>query len=260
MTNRLLVHAHVPRCGASRLNRALFFRSFSRGETLLAYDERFARRARMGGPELSRELSSARLALGHIPYGFFDGLGRWPLYVSIFDDPVRRFLSFVGEVMAMARPDRARLLPEGVDDEALARDPDGLALALLQGGQAQTCQLNAMTRLAAGLPALGPLEIGRDHLAVARANLSRANYLVALREDLPSFQSYLRETLGIGAAHRRHNGEGWPQVLSAAQLRKAVRLHAEQMSPAVIGRIEAANDLDMRLHEAAAQAARTAWG
>lgn len=260
MEARLLVHAHVPLCGASRLNRALFLRSYTRGETLLAYDEVFARQARLGGATPSRALAAARLALGRVSYGFFDGLGRWPLYVSVFDDPVNRFLRRLGEVMAMSGEARAALLPGGVDDPALARDPEALAAELLSGPVGRICDLNAMTRAAAGMPTIGPVTLGRDDLAIARANLSRANYLVALREDLPNFQSYLRETLGIGAGPRRSGSEGWPQVLGGAQARRAVRLRPGDMSPAMIATIEAANDLDMRLYEAAAQSARAGWG
>ncbi|MGG7567611.1 hypothetical protein ACQ5SO_15780 [Rhodovulum sp. DZ06] len=261
MTVRLLVHAHVPHCGASRLNRALFFRSYSRGETLLAYDEAFCRQARMGGAAPARALATARLALGHVPYGYFDGLGRWPLYVSVFDDPVNRFLSRLGEVMAMPGEERAALLPEGADADALAGDPEALAQALLSGPAERKLLLNAMTRMAAGMPALVPVRLDRADLAVAKANLSRANYLVALREDLPNFQGYLRDVLGIGVGQQRAAGtEGWPQVLGGAQLRRPVKLRPGDVSARTISRIEAANDLDMHLHEAAAMAAHAAWG
>ena len=257
MIDRLLVHAHVPRCGASRLNRALFFRCFRRDETILAYEDRFARNARLSERGLEKALARSRLALGHVPYGYFDGLGRWPLYISVFDDPVRRFLSFVGSIMAMPQDAAAAIL--GAEATGCQDDPDALAMALLDKPCIRLRQANAMTRTAAGLPPIGA-EAEAMHLTAAQANLGRANYLVALRDDLPAFQHYLRETLGIGAKPGPAGGAGWPQVLAGEAVRRTAPLEAKAFSPAVIARIEAANSLDMRLHETLAMQGAEGWG
>lgn len=254
---RLIVHAHVPRCGASRLNRALFFRSYKPDETLLAYDDRFARSARLDLQGMAAPLAAARLALGHVPYGYFDGLGVWPLYVSVFDDPVQRFLSALGEVMAMPADVAAALLER--DGGAPGDDADATAAALLTAPRARDRLHNAMTRSAAGLAPLGA-PAGPEHLAAALANIARSNYFVAPRGDLAPFQGFLREVLGVGAGPRVEQASGWPRALSGGEARRARPVAAGDLSAATLARIEAANGLDMRLFEKVAASGVESWG
>ncbi|MFT6775265.1 MAG: hypothetical protein ACJA1L_002984 [Paracoccaceae bacterium] len=158
MSERLVVHAHVPGSGAGGLDRQLFRRSFGRREAMLAYGAAHfcAARLRPNDAAASRlEDRAVRLALGHVPYGYFDGLRRWRRDISVFVDPVRRYLRFAS-ALARLPGGVAAALTGSASIAAAGRDPEALICALLATPQMQAWQSDAMTRIAAGLPAFGP--------------------------------------------------------------------------------------------------------
>lgn len=249
--DRLVVHAHVPRAGAEALNRSVFLRRFRRDETLLAYDDRYAGQARMRPLSAAEEncVASARFAMGHLPYGFFDGLGRWTLYISVFDDPVRRFLSFAGSVLATP-PDMAAALLSDCRAELRRDDPDALCAALLDVPAILARQCNSMTRIAAGLPAVG-VATEPAHLSMARANIERVNYLVARRDQLSRFAAGLREILCLEPIFSRPGEGGWERgaASGAPGGPRPAPIRAEDLSTETLRRIEQANALDMALYD-----------
>lgn len=269
-TERLLVHAHLPRCGADELNRKVFSPRYGEAETLLAYDDSHGRSARFSpdDPLAERALRGARLALGRVPYGYFDGFERWTLYISVFDDPVARFLRFVSWATALPGEIAASLLP-GLEDVRAAGDPEALSDALLAQPLVRRRQCDGMVRAAAGMPLLAGGAPDRRALAVAVANLRRINYMAARRADLPRFIAFLRDMIGEDraaavekpAADKTAAAERGPSSALARRLAatpqggrcplppRAARLQARDFSPAAIARIEAANALDMDLYE-----------
>jgi hypothetical protein len=258
MSDRLVVHAHVPGSGSSTLNNNVFFRSFTRGETMLAYGENHCHAARLCGcasTETTNMLDRARFALGHVPYGYFDGFGRWTIYISIFDDPVSRFLALVGSVMSMQQHTARRLF--GVACDAASDDAVGDTItALLDNDDVRVRHTNMMTRIAAGLPAFGAAPL-RGHLDVARANVLRSNYLVATRDQLPDFEFYLKEVLGVQTEQR--GAGGWAGVRPTRRKSQSGRIRREDVSAPLLRRIEAANDLDMRVYDAVQGQNATCW-
>lgn len=254
MSDRLVVHAHVPKSGSGLLNRNVFFRSFTRGETMLAYGEDHGRLARVPGADrraVAARLGRASLAIGHVPYGYFDGFGRWTVYISVFDDPVRRFLNFAGAVMT----ERAATAASLFGGAARPADPERTVDGLLDLDDVQTRQTDMMTRIAAGLPAFGAARPRREHLNVARANVVRSNYIVATRAQMPAFEGYLAQVLGVSTEGR--GGGGW--ATPAARKDGAVTIRRADLSARTLKRIEAANDLDMRLYDAVMEQNAACW-
>lgn len=256
MSDRLVVHAHVPRSGSGLLNRNVFFRSYTRGETMLAYGDdhgQVARLPRAHQQEVADRLKRASVAIGHVPYGYFDGFGRWTIYVSVFDHPVRRFLGFVGAVMAQRSAVAETLF--GAQNDPL--DPERTIEALLEVKDVQLRQTNVMTRIAAGLPAFATAPPSRGHLDVARANVVRSNYLVGTRDQMPAFEDYLAQVLGV--VPEGPDMATWRTEPPARRTSRAMTIACSDVSARLLRRIEAANDLDMRLYDAVVRENAACW-
>jgi hypothetical protein len=259
MFDRLVVHAHVPKSGSGLLNRNVFLRSFTRGETMLVYGHDHGQLARLAGincAQVAARISRTRLAIGHVPYGYFDGFGRWTIYVSVFDDPVRRFLGFVGSVIANRNATAEALFgPEAA--AASAPDLDHMIDELLALEDVQLRQTDMMTRIAAGLPVFQAEKPQAGHLDAACANIGRSNYLVATRDQIPTFESYLIEVLGVPVGGRGTGG--WDNVMPVCSKPRSAEILRADIGGRTLRRIEAANALDMRLYDAVIRQNAVCW-
>jgi hypothetical protein len=83
---------------------------------------------------------------------------------------------------------------------------------------------------------------------VARANVVRCNYLVSTRDEMPVFEAYLAEVLGVSTEERCVGG--WSAATPLRRKTRSVTIPCSDVSARLLRRIEAANDLDMRLYEA----------
>jgi len=236
-----VLHCHIPKTGGSALNQRLLFPRYGKDRVLQMYRFVFERSSRLPLRHRTRAMR-VFAAAGHVPFGYADRLYPQTLYISVFRDPVDRFLSFLNFVLAT--PDhavRAHLPAELLNADAA----DDLVLAVLADPKLARVHGDTQTRLAAGMARLGDVPAGADHLAVALLNLDNPRYLVGAQHDLDGF---LKRT-----AHRL------PSAGKTGRLREKVAPRLAKRGPGLIragalgtrahAAIEDANRLDMALWE-----------
>lgn len=240
-----VVHCHMPKTGGSALNQRLFFPRYGTDRVHQLYRHIFERSSRLPLRHRARAMRSVA-ATGHVPFGYLDGLYPHAVYVSLFRDPVARFLSFVN--FMLATPDhktRTRLDPKLLD--RAADDPDALLRGVLGDDHLGVVHANTQTRLASGTARLGQRPVGGQHLAAALQNIADPRYLTGLQHEFEVFIASLDQTLP---------GDGLAQP-SAIEEKLAKRGHAKitaaDLAPKTLGLIRAANDLDLCLIEAVAE-------
>ncbi|MEM7060648.1 MAG: hypothetical protein AAF557_23960 [Pseudomonadota bacterium] len=243
MFETFVVHCHMPKTGGSALNRRILFARYGIDRVHQMYRYIFERSSRLPIRHRTKALRSFAAA-GHVPFGYVDPIYPEALYVSVFRDPVERFLSFLN--FMLLTPDhaaRARLPEKAFSN--FEQDPDSLAMAVLADPHLRAVHCNAQVRLASGSARLGKTPVGSDHMDAALGNLSNPRYLTARLEDLDGFLIRLDDILpGEG------NAIGAENIPAKLEKRGQRRLHAKMLAPATLTAIRDANDYDLRLIDA----------
>lgn len=240
-----VVHCHMPKTGGSALNQRLLFPRFDPARVQQWYRFVFERASRLPLRHRTGALR-AYAATGHVPFGYLDALYPDAIYVSVFRDPVSRFLSFLSYVLAT--PDhglRARL-PAKVLTHA-DQDPDAFVAAVLANPKAAVVHGNVQTRLAAGAARLGRRPVEAEHLTAARAHLRDPRYIVGLQSELDGFLDHLDRALPGPPLARLVSGSAQDEK------RGLRRISSGDLAPKTIAAIEDANALDCALLDAAAR-------
>lgn len=243
MADPFLVHCHIPKTGGSALNRQLLVPSF--GEDRIHWLYRYVFECAAGLPLRHRARSMRALgATGHVPYGYYRNVYPDALYISVFREPLTRFVSFLNFICANpGHAVRRRIAPEII--AAAAADPDRLANAILTEPRLKVVHSDVQTRLAAGLPRLGEVQVGEDDLDHAFHNLLRPDYLWGAQENLTTFADQIENWLHAGR-HRVRRVEDVPDTLVKRLERHFV---LDDLSPTTQARISAANTLDRQLYD-----------
>lgn len=245
--NPFVVHCHMPKTGGSALNRRLLFPRFGVDRVHQLYRFVFERSSRLPIRHRSPAMR-AYAATGHVPFGYLDALYPDAVYLSIFRDPVSRFLSLLSFMLATPDHGMRAHLPRRVLDRA-AEDPDALVYAVLAVPSLAAIHGNAQTRLAAGAARLGHAPVGPDHVHAAKANLTNPRYIAGLQPDLERFLVHLDTVLPgprLGAVQIH------PAKLEKRGIR---RLALSDLAPRTLAAIEAANAHDCALLDIVARRA-----
>lgn len=256
MSMPFIVHSHIPKTGGSALNRRFLFNRFGEDGVYPLYRYVFERASRLPRRHVARAMRSYAAA-GHVPFGFFDEVYPDAVYISVFREPVSRFVSFLNFVLSNPKHAMRERLPAELFENA-ADNPDALIAAVLSEPRLTVVHSNAQTRLASGAPRLGDMAITGDHLRAAFRNLEQARYLTGVQEDLPDLLVRLHAEFPMAA-------QSIPMQKSSANLEKRLprTFSLADLTPRSLDRIAAANDLDRRLYasvigQPGAQASRAA--
>ena len=240
MSEPFVVHCHMPKTGGSALNRRILFARYGMDRVHQMYRFIFERSSRLPIRHRTRAMRCFA-ATGHVPFGYVDMIYPEALYISVFRDPVERFLSFMN--FMLNTPDhaaRARLdtsLLERVED-----DPDGLILAVLEDPHLVAVHANTQVRLASGTARLAPGPVTSQHLDIAQKNLASPRYLTARHDDLDAFLILLDDILpGRG---QDIEGRDIPPDL---EKRGPRLLTAKALRPGTLDAIRRENQLDLKL-------------
>lgn len=243
MTEPFIVHTHIPKTGGSALNQRLLFPMYGRENVYELYRFVFERASRLPRRHVARAMRSF-VAVGHVPFGYFDEVYPDAFYVSVFREPVARFVSFLNFVAAVERHGVRKRIGDAPVDNA-ANDPDAFVTAVLDEPRLKTIHSDVQTRLASGAARFGDLDVTPDHLRAALRNVARERYVCGVQENMPALFDRLRETF----PHMRH-----PKPVSdALEKRLPKALSLDQLAPRTVERIRAANDLDLRLYAAVSE-------
>ncbi|MEM7212315.1 MAG: hypothetical protein AAF479_10555 [Pseudomonadota bacterium] len=249
MTEPFIVHAHIPKTGGSALNRRMLFPMYGEDNVYQLYRFVFERASRLPRRHVARAMRSF-VAVGHVPFGYFDDVYPDAVYVSVFRDPVARYMSFLNFVVAREKHGVHRRIGKNLVDQA-AEEPDAYVNAVLDDPRLTVIHGNVQTRLASGTARLGDAPVTMEHLSAALSNVARERYVCGSQEDLPSLFDRLRESF----PHMRR-----PKATSAElEKRLPKALHLDGLALRTIDRIRAANDLDTRLYAALCDTAATSF-
>lgn len=243
MSERFIVHSHIPKTGGSALNRRVLFAMHGEQRVYPLYRYVFETASRLPRRQVARAMRS-EVAVGHVPFGYFDEIYPEAIYISVFREPVSRFVSFLNFVLA--NPNHAvreRLEPEVVTHAA--DDPDRFISAVLNEPRLAIVHQNVQVRLASGAPRLGECQVTQAHLDAALRNVMRERYISGVQEDMPA----LIHRLQVRFPKLR------PAKAATAALEKRLEktLTPEHLGSQTLDRLRAANDLDLRLHDAVAE-------
>lgn len=235
-----LVHCHMPKTGGSALNQRFLFQRYGHQNVHLMYRFIFERSSRLPIRHRTRAMRSFA-ASGHIPFGFLDSLYPDAIYVSVFRDPVERFLSFINFMM-MTEDHAARgRLMAGTDNSG-EPDPEDLVQAALGDEKIVRIHGNAQCRLASGNARLSAAPACGLHLAAAQQNIANPRYVIGLQSHLPAFLARLWRMTGSSAELA-----GVPEPKQELEKRLPRRLQAANLSPRTLDRVRSINDLDLHL-------------
>ncbi|MEM9063668.1 MAG: hypothetical protein AAGD13_24695 [Pseudomonadota bacterium] len=247
MSIPFVVHSHIPKTGGSALNRRFFFARFGQENVYQLYRYVFETASRLPRRHVARAMRSYAAA-GHVPFGYFHELYPDAVYVSIFREPVSRFVSFLNFVLANPKHAMRTRLPAHLFDRA-ADDPDALIEAVLSEPRLAIVHSNAQTRLASGASRLGKLHIAEDHLRAALRNIDQPRYLTGLQEDLPGLLTRLH------AEYPQKAGRTLTQNSSPILEKRLPRaFRVDDLNRRSIERITDSNALDLRLYASIAAA------
>jgi hypothetical protein len=233
-----IVHSHIPKTGGSALNRRLLFPMYGEDRVYQMYRYVFETASRLPRRHVARAMRSF-IAVGHVPFGYFDELYPDAVYVSVFREPVARFISFLNFVLA--NPDHA--VRERLDPNVLinaANDPDAFISAVLAEPRLAVVHPNTQVRLAGGSPRLGECPVTLDHLEAALRNLSRGRYISGVQEDMPALIARFQERF----PNARIRDPGSAKL--EKRLHKSLRFN--DLRPSTVDALRAANDLDLRFY------------
>lgn len=240
MSEPFIVHSHIPKTGGSALNQRVLFPIYGQDRAYLLYRYVFETASRLPRRHVARAMRS-EVAVGHVPFGYFDEIYPEAVYISVFREPVSRFVSFLNFVLA--NPNHAvreRLGAEVMD--RVADDPDRFIEAILDEPRLAVVHQNVQVRLASGAPRLGACKVSTDHLEAALRNIRRDRYISGVQEDMDALILALRERFPDVRAGKA----------ASANLEKRLekKLSVHSFAPRTLDRIRSANGFDMRLYEA----------
>lgn len=243
MSEPFVVHCHMPKTGGSALNRRILFARYGIDRVHQMYRYIFERSSRLPIRHRTKAMRCFAAA-GHIPFGYVDPIYPQAVYVSVFRDPVERFLSFLN--FMLITPDHASRahLPATVF-EHFDDHPDGLVMAVLSDERLNAVHCNTQVRLASGSARLGKSPVGPHHMDAALGNLLSPRYLTARHEDLDGF--LLRLDGALPGAGNAIDGRDISPVLEKRGKR---RLKADMLRPRTLEQIRSANGYDQRLLDA----------
>ena len=243
MSEPFIVHSHIPKTGGSALNRRVLFPMYGEARVYQMYRYVFETASRLPRRHVARAMRSY-VAVGHVPFGYFDELYPEAIYLSVFREPVSRFVSFLNFVLA--NPSHA--VRQRLDADIVANagaDPDAFIAAILAEPRLAVVHPNAQVRLASGAPRLGERAITCDHLRAALRNVARERYVTGVQEDIPDLIRRLQE--------RFANLRPAPAASASLEKRLPRKLAVGDLSPRSLDRLRAANDLDIRLYAAVSE-------
>lgn len=243
MSEPFVVHCHMPKTGGSALNRRILFARYGIDRVHQMYRFIFERSSRLPIRHRTKAMRCFAAA-GHVPFGYLDPIYPEAVYISVFRDPVERFLSFLN--FMLTTPDhaaRARISAEAIEN--FDDDPDRLVMAVLADAHLCAVQCNTQVRLASGSARLGKTPVGQNHMDAAFSNIMNTRYLTARHEDLDGFLIRLDDVLP-GAGHAI-DGRDIPPTL---EKRGERRLTANMLLAKTLDAIHSANAYDQRLLDA----------
>ncbi len=240
MSEPFIVHSHIPKTGGSALNRRLLFPLYGEDRAYQMYRYVFETASRLPRRHVARAMRSY-VAVGHVPFGYFDEVYPQAIYVSVFREPVARFVSFLNFVLANAEHAVRQRIDEPVIDNA-ADDPDRFIAAVLAEPRLAIVHQNAQTRLAGGSPRLGQCPVTGDHLDAALRNVARECYVTGIQEDMVGLIARFRERFPTA----RFQDAGSPHL----EKRMTRALAVQHLGARTLDRLRAANDLDLYLYDA----------
>ena len=240
-----VVHCHIPRTGGMAVNQRLLVPRYGADRVQQLYNGPFARFARLPLRHRAPAMR-AYAAAGHVPFGYVDALYPAAVYVSVFRDPVSRFLADLNHALCAPRNMlRARLGPDRV--QLASADPDRFVAAVLCDPGLGVLCTNLQTRLAAGTARIGRYAIDAAHLTAAKTHLANPRYLIGLMSGMDQFLDRLDAALpGFGPGPI-------PADPARAQNQPSPVLTSAGLTARTLAAIEDANALDMVVYETAAR-------
>lgn len=236
MSKLLISHGRLPGYVGRILDEEFFAPRIAESRRLRLDDPLHGARTRY--PEEMEPLApDLRLVSGLLPFGYFDGLHERIMHVCVMSDPEVAFLRFAAQLREM--PAGAVLRMTASPREALPfDDPDAMVARLLASPTVRRLRLGALTRLCAGLPAIGDGPADETQLRAAEANLARVNFLCGVEPRLDSFLDYLCGIFGWSPPR--------PGLLAAVP---APLVEPEALGPAARAALREATDVDRRFYE-----------
>lgn len=243
MSEPFIVHCHIPKTGGSALNRGFLTAMHGEARVYQMYGDVFEAASRLPRHQVARGMRSY-VAVGHVPFGYFDEIYPEAIYLSIFREPVARFLSFLNSVLNnpehTVRGSLCRsVLKNGADD------PEPLIMAVLGEPRLADMYRNVQVRLAGGSPLLGGRSTTSDHLDAALRNIAQARYITSTLEDLPTMFAHLR--------HRFDHVRATDPAQNVVPKPSARTISVDAIRPKILDRVRATNDLDIRLYNQLAE-------
>lgn len=244
MSEPFVVHSHIPKTGGSALNQRVLFPMHGEDRVYPLYRYVFETASRLPRRHVARAMRS-EVAVGHVPFGYFDEIYPDAVHISVFREPVSRFVSFLNFVLANPNHAVRDRLEPGVLDHVV-EDPDRFIMAVLSEPRLEVVHPNVQVRLASGAPRLGQCKITKDHLSAALRNIARDRYISGVQEDMQTLIQRLQSQFPTLR----------PRKAGAAKLEKRLEktLNVKDLSATTLDRLRAANDLDIRLYDVVAEA------
>lgn len=240
MSEPFVVHCHMPKTGGSALNRRILHARYGIDRVHQMYRFIFERSSRLPIRHRTKAMRCFAAA-GHVPFGYVDPIYPKAIYISVFRDPVERFLSFLN--FMLITPDhaaRARITKSTFQN--FDEDPDGLVMAVLSDRHLSAVHCNTQVRLASGSARLGKTPVGPHHMDAALGNLTNPRYLTARHEELDGFLIRLDDILpGAG------NAIDGQDISPKLEKRGKRRLMSDMLHPKTLDAIRSANGYDQRL-------------
>ncbi len=240
MSEQFIVHCHVPGSDGTAFTSRVLRPAFGDARIYKMYAPELERTAQLPAHGTGRAMRSFA-ATGHVPFGYVDHIYPDALYVSLFHDPVTRFLGAVSAHVS------------GRSDDC---DPDDLVRPLLDDAHLRTVHANTQTKLAAGIALGRLLTIGSSALDLAIRNLGHTRFLTGREADLDQIAHEVTTRIAphIGNISKR---TGSPTARSATEIPPyahegavATSVAAADLSPRLVREIAEINDLDRRLYDA----------
>lgn len=229
MLDPFVLHCTCYGSGGETLDRRFLIPRYGADRVQRLSGPAFAGVAHVAPGHVARAMRS-HAASGPVPVGFVARVYPRAVTVVVLEDPVARILATLG---------RAEATREGS-----LRDPDDRVRHALDDPGFTALHGNLQTRLAAGR-ALLDTNAGAADPERARANLSRRDVLVGDAARLDAFIAHLDGVLP--------EPDPRPPLALPEPERRPLAWTQGDISPALVDRIRAANDLDLRLYDAVAR-------
>ena len=243
MSEPFIVHSHIPKTGGAVLNTGLLFPMHGKARVYQMYREAFETTPSLPRQHTARAMRSY-IAVGHVPFGYLDKIYPEAIYLSIFREPVARFLSFLNSVLNDPEHAIRECLCRSVFQNA-ADDPEPLIMAVLGEPRLVILHGNTQVRLAGGSPLRDRCPTTSDHLDAALRHIAQSRYVTGIQENLSAM--FARLQLRFDHTRAIATDPARPRERHA----RAIRVDA--IRPKILDRLRAASDLDIRLYDQLAE-------